>query len=83
MTREEQQELKRRQSREKRRKDREAWQAARGPVDLPFLLLTLMLLAIGLIMLLSTSFPPPRRSRATPCTTSSVRPSSPVSALWP
>lgn len=57
MTREEQLELKRRQSREKRRKDREAWQAARGPVDLPFLLLTLMLLAIGLIMLLSASFP--------------------------
>ena len=57
MTREEQLELKRRQNQEKRRKDRENWQAARGPVDLPFLLLTLVLLAIGLIMLLSASFP--------------------------
>lgn len=30
-------------------------QLARGPVDLPFLMLTLMLLAIGLLMLLSSS----------------------------
>lgn len=32
-----------------------AQQLARGPVDLPFLMLTLMLLAIGLLMLLSSS----------------------------
>ena len=57
MTREEQRELKRQKERELRRREREAWEAARGPLDLPFLLLVLMLLAIGLIMLLSASFP--------------------------
>ena len=57
MTREEQRELKRQQVREQRRREREAWEAARGPLDLPFLLLTLILLVIGLIMLLSASFP--------------------------
>lgn len=30
-------------------------QMARGPIDLPFLMLTMLLLAIGLIMLLSAS----------------------------
>ncbi len=57
MTREEQRELKRQRIREQRRREREAWEAARGPLDLPFLLLTLLLLGIGLIMLLSASFP--------------------------
>ena len=57
MTREEQREVKRQQVREQRRREREAWEAARGPMDLPFLLLTLILLVIGLIMLLSASFP--------------------------
>lgn len=57
MTREEQRELKRQRVREQRRREREAWEAARGPLDLPFLLLTLLLLGIGLIMLLSASFP--------------------------
>lgn len=57
MTREEQRELKRRREREQRRREREAWEAARGPIDLPFLLLVLILLTIGLIMLLSASFP--------------------------
>ena len=57
MTREEQRELKRQQVRDQRRREREAWEAARGPLDLPFLLLTLILLVIGLIMLLSASFP--------------------------
>lgn len=57
MTREEQIQLKRAQKREQRRREREAWEAARGPIDLPFLLLVLMLLGIGLIMLLSASFP--------------------------
>lgn len=42
---------------EQRQKEREAWEAARGPLDLPFLLLTMMLLVIGLIMLFSASFP--------------------------
>ena len=57
MTREEQIQLKRAQKREQRRREREAWEAARGPIDLPFLLLVLILLGIGLIMLLSASFP--------------------------
>ncbi|MBR3703932.1 MAG: cell division protein FtsW [Oscillospiraceae bacterium] len=57
MTREEQIQLKREQKRELRRREREAWEAARGPLDLPFLLLVLILLGIGLIMLLSASFP--------------------------
>ena len=49
--------------REQRRRDREAWEAARGPMDLPFLLLTMMLLVIGLIMLLSASFPSAQASK--------------------
>ena len=57
MTREEQIQLKRDRKREQRRREREAWEAARGPLDLPFLLLVLILLGIGLIMLLSASFP--------------------------
>lgn len=57
MTREEQIQLKRAQKREQRRREREAWEAARGPLDLPFLLLVLILLGVGLIMLLSASFP--------------------------
>ena len=57
MTREEQIQLKRDRKREQRRREREAWEAARGPLDLPFLLLVLILLGVGLIMLLSASFP--------------------------
>lgn len=57
MTREEYKQQQRLKVREQRRKEREAWEAARGPLDLPFLLLTLLLLSIGLIMLLSASFP--------------------------
>lgn len=57
MTREEQRQLQRQKEREQRDRDRAAWEAARGPMDLPFLLLTLILLVIGLIMLLSASFP--------------------------
>ena len=57
MTREEQIQLKRDLKREQRRKEREAWELARGPLDLPFLLLVLILLSVGLIMLLSASFP--------------------------
>ena len=53
MTREEQRQIKKAREREERRKRQEAWEAARGPMDIPFLLLALMLLAIGLIMLLS------------------------------
>ena len=57
MTREEQLQLQRERKREERRREREAWEAARGPLDLPFLMLVFILLIIGLIMLLSASFP--------------------------
>ncbi len=57
LTRDEYRQLKRQKEREDRRKRQEAWEAARGPLDVPFLLLALMLLAVGLIMLLSASFP--------------------------
>ncbi len=57
MTREEQIQRKRERKREQRRREQEAWEAARGPLDLPFLLLVLILLGVGLIMLLSASFP--------------------------
>ena len=53
MTREE----KRQRLREQRHKTRELKELARGPVDLPFLVLVLMLTVIGLIMLFSASFP--------------------------
>lgn len=49
-------------------------EAARGPVDLPFLLLTLLLTAMGMVMVLSASFPPPTmKTTATARTTSSAR----------
>ena len=57
MTREELQQRERQRKREERRRQKEAWEAARGPLDLPFLMLVMILLAIGLIMLLSASFP--------------------------
>ena len=57
LTRDEYRQLKRQKEREDRRRRQEAWEAARGPMDMPFLLLALMLLGIGLIMLLSASFP--------------------------
>jgi len=51
------QDEKRQRSREKRHKARELKEIARGPIDLPFLVLVLMLVVIGLIMLFSASFP--------------------------
>lgn len=51
------QDERRQQSREKRHKKRELREIARGPIDLPFLILVLMLVVIGLIMLFSASFP--------------------------
>ena len=57
MTREEFRQLKRQREREQRRKLQDAYEAAKGPIDLPFLLLAMLLLVIGLIMLLSASFP--------------------------
>ena len=38
-------------------KQEESRELARGPIDLPFCLLVLILTAVGLIMLLSASFP--------------------------
>lgn len=69
MTREQRQRQQRREQerqrreQEKARRDhvrqlqRESYEAARGPLDLPFLVLVLLLTAIGLIMLFSASFP--------------------------
>ena len=41
----------------RKEKQAESRELARGPIDLPFLLLLLLLIAIGLVMLLSASFP--------------------------
>ncbi len=57
MTREEQQRRKREQQREQRRRHHEQREIAKGPIDLPFLLLVMILLSVGLIMLMSASFP--------------------------
>ena len=58
MTREEQRELKRQRERERRRREREAWEAARGPLDLPFLLLTILLVVslVGVCVILLRCF---------------------------
>lgn len=64
MTREEQKQLQRQKIQEQRRRERETWEASRGPLDLPFLLLVLILLVIGLIMLLSASFPSAQASES-------------------
>ena len=41
----------------RKEKEKESWELAHGPIDLPFCLLVLLLTAIGLVMLLSASFP--------------------------
>ena len=53
------QELLERQERQQLRREKmeQSRELARGPIDLPFCLLTLLLTAIGLVMLLSASFP--------------------------
>ena len=56
MTREEQRTRKAQQER-MRQVERRHKEAARGQMDLPFLILTLLLTGIGLIMLFSASFP--------------------------
>lgn len=56
MTREEQQ-LRRQQQLHRRQTEQQHKEAARGQMDLPFLILTLLITAIGLIMLFSASFP--------------------------
>ncbi len=56
MTREER-ELRRQQRERQKAVENAAREAGRGPLDVPFLLLTLLLTGIGLIMLFSASFP--------------------------
>ena len=56
MTREER-EFRREQRQRQKAIENAAREAGRGPIDLPFLLLTLLLTGIGLIMLFSASFP--------------------------
>ena len=56
MTREER-ELRRQERARRRQIEIAAKEAARGPLDVPFLLLTLLLTGVGLIMLFSASFP--------------------------
>ena len=56
LTREEALERQRRRDHQ-REMEQQSRELAKGPVDLPFLLLVLLLTAIGLVMLLSASFP--------------------------
>lgn len=51
------QEARRERLRHRQEKEEESRELAKGPIDLPFCLLVLMLTAIGLVMLLSASFP--------------------------
>ena len=53
----EERELRRSQREHARAMEEAAREAGRGPIDVPFLLLVLLLTAIGLIMLFSASFP--------------------------
>lgn len=50
-------EAKRERARVRREKQEESKALAKGPIDLPFCLLVLLLTALGLVMLLSASFP--------------------------
>ena len=52
-------ELRARQERQLRlqKKAEESRELAKGPIDLPFFLLVVLLTAVGLVMLLSASFP--------------------------
>lgn len=45
------------QQRRRRETERKSYEASKGKMDLPFLLLTLLLTAIGLVMVFSASFP--------------------------
>ena len=55
LTRDEYRQLKKQKEREDRRRRQEAWEAARGPMDLPFLLLDVVvastLMSMGMVML--------------------------------
>ena len=47
----------REEKRRQRLRERELWELSRGPIDLPFALLVLLLTGVGMVMLLSASFP--------------------------
>ena len=63
MTKQEYRQMKKAKEKLRRQMEREAWEAARGPMDLPFFLLAMVLLTIGMIMLLSASFPSAQASK--------------------
>lgn len=63
MTKQEYRQMRKAKEKLRRQMEREAWEAARGPMDLPFLLLAMILLTIGMIMLLSASFPSAQASK--------------------
>ena len=52
-----QEEARREMLQRRREKEQESRNWAKGPIDLPFCLLVLLLTAVGLVMLLSASFP--------------------------
>ena len=52
-----QEEARREMLQRRREKEQESRELAKGPMDLPFCLLVLLLTAVGLVMLLSASFP--------------------------
>ena len=52
-----QEEARREMLQRRREKEQESRELAKGPIDLPFCLLLLLLTAVGLVMLLSASFP--------------------------
>ena len=68
MTKEER-ELRRQQRERQRELEMTAREAGRGPLDVPFLLLTLLLTGIGLIMLFPPAFPPRTTKAGIPPTT--------------
>lgn len=80
MTREEYHAHKAQQER-RRQIERRGYEAAKGPLDLPLLLLTLLLTGMGLLMLFSASFPSAYYESATRRITSSGRRFLPRSAL--
>ena len=84
MSREEARALEERKQRQRER-EQESRELARGPIDLPFCVLVVLLSGIGLVMLLSASFPSPimRLTARTPCSISCARAYLPPWALPP
>ena len=63
MSKQEYRQMKKAKEKLRKQMEREAWEAARGPMDMPFFLLAMILLTIGMIMLLSASFPSAQASK--------------------